>query len=89
MQSKNKLLIFYFFGSMLAAGILFFLGAGLADQFKKLVLLMNDRSVTKTTKDWLQFFVLSLPVGTIWIAAWLWFKGCEKRFLETWFSKTK
>lgn len=87
MPSKNKQLFIYFAGSMLAAGILFFLAAGLADEFKKLVIFMNDRAITKTAKDWLLFFVISVPVGAIWIAAWLWFKGCEKRFLETWFSK--
>lgn len=87
MKGKKFQLFAYFLCMMLAAGILFFLAAGLAEPFKKIMLVMNDRSVTKTTKDWALFVALSLPVGAMWASAWLWFKGSEKRFLEVWFSK--
>lgn len=73
---------------MLAAGFLFFIAAGLAEPFKELVLLMNDKNTDKSIKQWLVFLVLSLISGAIWTLAWLWFKGSEKRFLEIWFQKT-
>lgn len=80
-------LFVYFLNTMFAAGVLFFLSAGLAEPFKELVLLMNDKTSEKTTREWLIFIILSLIVGTMWTGAWLWFKGSEKRFLEIWFSK--
>ena len=72
---------------MLAAGLLFFLAAGLSDPFKRLVISMNDPKVNKSAGDWVMFLVLTLPVGAVWAAAWLWFKACEKRFLDVWFAK--
>jgi len=88
MKVKQVQLCGYFVSMMLAAGLLFFLAAGLAEPFKKIVLVMNDRQVTKTASDWLLFVFLSVPAGAVWASAWLWFKGSEKRFLEIWFSKT-
>ncbi|WP_406625930.1 hypothetical protein [Acidovorax sp. SDU_ACID1] len=86
-MKKTIPLFGYFLSTMLAAGILFFLAAGLAEPFKELVLLMNDKTTEKTTSEWLVFIILSIIAGTMWTGAWLWFKGSEKRFLEIWFSK--
>lgn len=87
MVGKKFLLVQYFLGMAAAAGILFFLAAGLAEQFKQLIIVMNDRQVEKTAKDWLLFTVLTLPAGGLWAGLWLWFKGCEKKFLEVWFAQ--
>ena len=47
---------------------------------------MNDPKINKSAADWVMFLVISLPVGAVWAGAWLWFKGCEKRFLDVWFA---
>lgn len=77
----------YFSMMMLAAGILFFFAAGFTEPFQKLVLLFNDPKTEKPAGAWAQFVMLSLYVGFLWTTFYLWFKGCEKKFLEIWFSQ--
>ena len=70
-----------------AAGLLFFMAAALTESFRRLVLVMNDREIAKTFADWGLFIALAVPTGCLWACVWLLFKGCEKKFLEVWFSK--
>jgi hypothetical protein len=87
MHGRKTRLVEYFLGMALAAGILFFLSAVVAEPFKKIVLLLNDRSVKTTAHDWWLIVKVSVPTGLIWASLWLWFKGCEKKFLEVYFTK--
>jgi len=76
------------FGALsFSAGIIFFLAAGLTEPFQNLVKLFNDPKIDKSTRDWAGFVFLSVVCGSMWSAAYLWFKGSEKRFLEIFFSK--
>lgn len=85
---NGKLVPAIYFGTlMLSAGIMFFLAVGLTEPFKMLVLYMNDQTVTKPATEWATFTFLSVLCGSFWVAAYLWFKGSEKRFLEIWFGK--
>jgi hypothetical protein len=72
---------------MLAAGVLYFISAVLNEPFRALVVRVNDPAVHKALTDWSLFIASSAFVGFIWAALWLWFKGCEKKFLEVWFEK--
>jgi len=74
----------YFFGMILGAGALFFFSAILTDPFKKIVQMLNDPLVQKSGKDWVLFVASSSLTGLMWGGAWLWFKNCEKKFLDLW-----
>lgn len=87
MNGRKSRLVEYFIGMALAAAILFFMTAVVAEPFKKIALLVNDHSVRKSFRDWGLILKVSVPAGIIWAFLWLWFKGCEKKFLEVYFSK--
>jgi hypothetical protein len=80
-------LVEYFLGMVAAAALLFFMSAILSDPFKKIAQLVNDRNVRTSMHDWMLILKVSVPSGLIWAALWLWFKGCEKKILEIYFSK--
>lgn len=85
---KRSFMLAVYFGTlMLSAGIMFFLAAGLTEPFKTLVIYMNDQAITKPAIEWATFTYLSVLCGSFWVAAYLWFKGSEKKFLENWFEK--
>jgi len=77
----------YFATLAFSAGILFFLAVGLTAPFHDLVKLFNDSSKEKPASHWAWFVFMSVLCGSIWSAAYLWFKGSEKKFLDIWFSK--
>ena len=80
-------LIVYFGMLTLSATVLFFLAVGLTEPFKALVVYFNDSKPAKPFAEWIIFLLLSGMVGFVWAGAYLWFKGCEKKFLEVWFAK--
>jgi hypothetical protein len=71
----------YFVGMVTAAALLFFMSAVLSDPFKKIALLLNDRTVHTTFHDWMLILRVSIPSGLIFAALWIWFKGCERKVL--------
>jgi hypothetical protein len=77
----------YFTGTGLAASLLFFCAAALSEPFKKLVLFMNNPKIPHTPKEWVVFAVTCILFATFWAGMWLWFKGCEKKFLDVYFKK--
>jgi hypothetical protein len=79
----------YFVGMVTAAALLFFMSAVLSDPFKKIAQLLNDRTVHTTFHDWMLILKVSIPSGLIWAALWIWFKGCERKDLETYFAKAR
>lgn len=80
-------LVAYFGMLAFSAGIMFFLAAGLTEPFQELLKIFNDAKVEKSAGAWIQFVFWSVLCGSIWSAAYLWFKGSEKKFLDIWFSK--
>ncbi|OWG18395.1 hypothetical protein KDK82_1874 [Delftia sp. K82] len=84
---KRRTLVWYFMTLLFSAGIIFFLATGLVDPFQKWIKVFNDPVVEKPIGAWVQFAVLSVFYGSIWSAAYLWFKDSEKKFLENWSSK--
>ncbi|WP_417069214.1 hypothetical protein [Niveibacterium terrae] len=84
---SSRCLVAYFGMLALSAGIMFFLAVGLTEPFQELVKIFNDPKVEKPVGAWVQFVFLSVLCGSIWSAAYLWFKGSEKKFLDIWFSK--
>ena len=80
-------LVVYFGMLTLSAALLFFLAVGLTEPFKMLVVYFNDPKPAKPFAEWIVFLLLSGMVGFVWAGAYLWFKGCEKKFLEIWFAK--
>lgn len=80
-------LVGYFVTLSFSAGIIFFLAVGLTEPFQTLVKIFNDSKVDKPAIAWLQFVLWSVLCGSMWSAAYLWFKGSEKKFLDIWFSK--
>lgn len=77
----------YFAGTGLAASLLFFCAAALSEPFQKLVLFMNDPKIPHTPTEWVVFAITSILFATFWAGMWLWFKGCEKRYLDVYFEK--
>jgi len=86
-NKRSLTLLLYFSTLSLSAGIIFFLAVGLSEPFHGLVKIFNDQSIRKPVSLWFQFIFWSLLCGSMWAAAYLWFKGSEKKFLETWYSK--
>jgi hypothetical protein len=84
--AKEPLLYRYFAGTGLAASLLFFCAAALSAPFQKLVLFMNDPKTLHTPTEWVVFAATCIFFAACWSAMWLWFKGCEKRFLEVYFK---
>lgn len=85
---KRSFSLFLNFAALsLSAGIIFFLAVGLTEPFQNLVQIFNDPNTDKPIIAWAQFIYWSVLCGSMWSAAYLWFKGSEKRFLETWFTK--
>jgi hypothetical protein len=78
----------YFVGMAMAAALLFFMSAILSEPFKKIAQLLNDRAVHTTVHDWILVLKVSIPTGLVWAALWSWFKGCERKLLETYFTPT-
>lgn len=87
LRRRPLALVAYFAALSLSAGIIFFLAVGLTEPFQKLVRIFNDPNVDKPVGAWLQFVYWSVVCGSMWSAAYLWFKGSEKKFLELWFAK--
>lgn len=86
--AKSSWWLAAYFGMLaFSAGIMFFLAAGLTVPFQDLVKIFNDPNIDKPISAWLQFVFLSVLCGSIWSAAYLWFKGSEKKFLDIWFAK--
>ena len=86
-QRRSLALFWHFAALSFSAGIIFFLAVGLTEPFQNLVKLFNDPNTNKPIAAWVQFLFLSVFCGSMWSAAYLWFKGSEKRFLEVWFAK--
>lgn len=87
-KTKSPWWLAAYFGTLaFSAGIMFFLAAGLTEPFQELVKIFNDAKTEKPAIAWFQFFYWSVLCGSIWSAAYLWFKGSEKKFLDIWFSK--
>lgn len=86
-STKTFPLYKYFAGTALATSFLFFAAAALSEPFQKLVLLMNDPRIPHDPTEWVVFVITSILFATFWAAMWLWFKGCEKMFLDTYFKK--
>lgn len=84
---KQAALVWNFITLSISAGIIFFLVAGLAEPFQQLVKIFNDSTTEKPMGAWFQFIGWSVLCGSMWSAAYLWFKGSEKKFLEIWFDK--
>jgi hypothetical protein len=84
---KRGSLALYFLTLSFSAGIIFFLAVGLTEPFHELVKIFNDPTIEKPIGAWAQFVSWSVLCGSIWSAAYLWFKGSEKKFLEIWFGK--
>jgi hypothetical protein len=80
-------LVPYFGMLAFSAGIMFFLAAGLTEPFQELLKIFNDAKIEKPMGAWVQFVFWSVLCGSMWSAAYLWFKGSEKKFLDIWFSK--
>lgn len=84
----TSLALFLHFAALsFSAGIIFFLAVGLTEPFQNLVKIFNDPNTAKPFGAWVQFAYWSIVCGSMWSAAYLWFKGSEKRFLEIWFAK--
>jgi len=86
-RKRSFSLLLHFSTLSFSAGIIFFLAVGLTEPFQNLVKIFNDPNTDKPIIAWVQFFYWSVLCGSMWSAAYLWFKGSEKRFLETWFTK--
>jgi len=87
-KTKSSWWLAAYFGMLaFSAGIMFFLAAGLTEPFQELVKIYNDAKTEKPAVAWFQFVYWSVLCGSIWSAAYLWFKGSEKKFLDIWFSK--
>lgn len=86
-RKRPQTLIKYFAGTGIAASLLFFFAAALSTPFKNLILLMNNPRSSHTPLEWAIFAFTSFVFATVWSGLWLWFKGCEKRFLEFYFKK--
>ncbi|SHG17618.1 hypothetical protein [Vibrio gazogenes] len=86
-SKKSLSLLLYFVTLSFSAGIIFFLAVGLTEPFQKLVKIFNDPNDVKPFEAWVQFIFWSIFCGSMWSAAYLWFKASEKRFLEIWFRK--
>ncbi|MFQ6333689.1 hypothetical protein [Methylophilus sp. 3sh_L] len=86
-QTRSLALCWYFVALSFSAGIIFFLAVCLTEPFQDLVKVFNDPHTDKPIGAWLQFVFWSVICGSMWSAAYLWFKGSEKRFLEIWFAK--
>lgn len=84
---SSRWLVAYFGMLAFSAGIMFFLAAGLTEPFQELVKIFNDAKNEKPVGAWVLFVFWSVLCGSIWSAAYLWFKGSEKKFLDIWFSK--
>lgn len=85
---RTPLSLFLHFSALsFSAGIIFFLAVGLIEPFQNLIKIFNDPNTDKPIGAWVQFIYWSIFCGSIWSAAYLWFKGSEKRFLEIWFGK--
>ncbi|PLK49558.1 hypothetical protein [Uliginosibacterium sp. TH139] len=80
-------LFYYFVGLGCSAAIMYFLVVGLNTPFHTLIKEFNDLTKEKSLSAWAEFLSWSLFYGSIWSAAYLWFKGSEKKFLDRWFSK--
>lgn len=87
LSRKRGALVWYFMMLSFSAGIIFFLATGLVDPFQKWVKIFNDPAIEKSIGAWVQFAAWSVFCGSMWSAAYLWFKGSEKKLLENWFSK--
>lgn len=85
--TASKALAAYFGMLMLSSAILFFLAAGLTEPFLELVNIFDETKTEKSMSAWLLLVALSVLVGAFWSAVYLWFKACEKRFLDLWLSK--
>jgi hypothetical protein len=87
-KTKSSWWLAAYFGTLaFSAGIMFFLAVGLTEPFHELVKIFNDAKTEKPVAAWFQFVYWSVLCGSIWSAAYLWFKGSEKKFLDIWFSK--
>ncbi|EHR1282488.1 hypothetical protein KS874_004661 [Vibrio parahaemolyticus] len=82
----------YFLGMMFSAGLLFVIGVTVVPFFAEGVPLVfsADNNFTWDKRSLGAVYELVLAIiftGFCWSAAWLAFKGCEKKFLELWFNK--
>lgn len=88
-SSKNIQLTGYFLGLMYTGALLFVLSAFLHDPFVDLLKKLNDPKISKTATSIQVFFGFTFLIGAFWAAAYLGFKGFEKKFLEVYFSKSE
>jgi hypothetical protein len=89
MSKRAVQMVEYFIGMVIAAALLFFMSAILSEPFKKIAQLLNDHSVLTTFHDWMLILRVSVPTGLIWASLWAWFKGCERKLLETYFTSKR
>lgn len=89
-MSKRALkMVEYFIGMAIAAALLFFMSAVLSEPFKKIAQLLNDHAVHTTPHDWMLILKVSVPTGLVWASLWAWFKGCERKLVETYFTPNR
>lgn len=86
-KERRRKLVQYFFALSISAGVIFFLATGLTEPFQSLIKMFNDKNTEEPLIAWVSFATLSAIFGSLWSALYLWFKGSEKKFLDTWFSK--
>jgi len=78
---------FYLALVALSASVLFFLGIGFKDDYATLIKIFNDAQIEKTTAAWLEFCLVSIYLGVMWLGPYLMLKGSETKFLEVIFAK--
>jgi uncharacterized membrane protein len=80
--NMNKKPIVSFIQLMCAAFILFVLSVGMGKETAELIILTNDRSVEKSTIEWLMFSITALIATGFWCFIWVCFKSSEKECIE-------
>ena len=67
-----------------AAGVIFFLAAGLAKPFTELVIALNDPHQSHSSAQWIVFVGAAVFAGLTWSLLHLAFKVAEKRLVDEW-----
>jgi hypothetical protein len=65
-----------------AAGVIFFLAAGLSKPFSELLMSFNDPATTHPAREWLGLAVAALIFGLMWSILHLVFKIAEKKLVD-------
>jgi len=65
-----------------AAGVIFFLAAGLSKPFSELLMNFNDPAAKHTGREWVGLVVAALIFGLMWSVLHLVFKIAEKKLVD-------